>query len=126
MKKLFNKNTIVVILAVCGLSSCYKKFDPSSYAPPLNVNGFTSADQIESSALVAHWGFNGDVTDSVSKTAGVATGTSFTAGLKNHGQALQGANNAYVVSAVPAAIQSLHSFTLSLWVNKPQNTTGAV
>lgn len=121
MKKIF-KFTIVAILAVGALSSCYKKFDPSSYAPPLNVNGYTAANQIEASALVAYWNFNGDLTDSVSKVAGVATGTSFTTGLKNHGQALQGANNGYVVSAVPPNIQALHSFTLSLWVNMPQNT----
>src|SRR5580693_6643373 len=116
MKK-FKYICAAAVLISLGLSSCIKKFDPSSYAPPLSVNGYTSANQVATSNLVANWGFNGDLTDSVSKVAGIATGTSFSAGLKGYGSALQGANNAYAVSTVPPAVQALHSFTISLWVN---------
>jgi hypothetical protein len=124
MKKLINKYTIIVILAGLGLSSCYKKFDPSSYAPQLNINGYTNPDQIATSNLIAHWNFNNTLADSLSGTTGVATGTSFGPGLK--GQALQGANSAYVLSNTPTAIQNLHSFTFSVWVKMPENTDGAV
>ncbi len=118
------KYSIVLMMAGLCLSSCYKKFDPKSYAPQLNINGYTNPDQIATANLVAHWNFNNTLADSLSGTTGVATGTTFSPGLK--GLALQGANNAYVVSATPAAIQSLHSFTTSIWVNMPENTNGAV
>jgi hypothetical protein len=126
MKKLINKYSIAVILVSFGLSSCVKTFDPKSYAPPLNINGYISANQVATSNLVAHWTFNNTLADSISGTMGVATGTSFTKGLTGYGEALQGANNGYVISAVPAAIQNLHSFTLSVWYNMPENTTGVV
>jgi hypothetical protein len=124
MKKLINKYSIAAVLVGLGLSSCVKKFDPKSYAPPLNVNGYTSADQIAKSNLVAHWAFNGSLADSVSGVVGVAAGTNFSSGLE--GQALQGANNAYVVSNTPDGIKNLHSFTVSIWVKMPENTNGAV
>src|ERR1700748_1578461 len=117
MKKFINRYTLIVILASIGLSSCYKKFDPSSYAPPLNVNGYTSTQQIGAGNLAAYWNFNGNLTDSLSKTTGVATNTSFAAGIKNYGQGLFGGNNAYVISDVPDNIKNLHSFSVSAWVN---------
>jgi hypothetical protein len=120
MKKLFNKCSIALLITSLGLSSCVKKFDPASYAPALNINGYTSANQIAPTNLVARWGFNGDLKDSLaSTTSATATGTSFTPGLL--GQALQGASNAYALSDVPAAVQNLHSFTFSVWVNMPEN-----
>ena len=109
------------------LSSCQKEFNPKSYAPskPLpTFGGFGNSADIQSTNLVAYWPFNGTLKDSLSATVGVATGTSFAGGVK--GQGLQGANNAYAVSDVPAAVKALHSFTISMWVNMPQNTTGAV
>jgi len=126
MKKLINKYSIILILLSLGLSSCVKTFDPKSYAPPLNINGYTASDQIASTNLVAHWTFNNTLADSLSNTIGVGTGTSFSAGLKDHGLALQGANNAYVVTNTPPAIKSLHSFTFTVWYNMPENTNGAV
>ncbi len=112
---------------VFSISSCQKSFDPKTYAPtkPLpTFGGYSSSKDIEPTNLVAYWPFNGSLADSLSTTTGVATGTSFTTGVK--GQGLQGANNGYVVSDVPAAVQNLHSFTVSTWVNMPQNTTGAI
>jgi hypothetical protein len=122
MKKFLNKYSIALLITGMGLSSCVKKFDPKSYAPALNINGYTAANQIAPSDLVARWGFNGNLSDSLSTaTTTTAVGTSFTGGLL--GQALQGANNAYVLSDVPKAIQNLHSFTFSIWVNMPENTS---
>jgi len=124
MKNLINKYTIAAIMMGFALSSCYKKFDASSYAPPLNINGYTQASQIAPTNLVAHWGFNGDLKDSVSGTAATAVGTSFTTGLE--GMALAGGTSAYALSAVPSAIQNLHSFSISTWVNMPASASGDV
>lgn len=104
------------------ISSCYKKFDPKSYAPPLNIGGFTSAREIAPTSLVGYWSFNGSLVDSSSNVAGTNAGTTFITGIK--GQALQTTGNSYVLFNAGSAIQNLHSFTVSSWVNAPQNATG--
>jgi hypothetical protein len=130
MKKFKNKLTAGLFtgLAVAfTLSSCQKKFDPKSYAPskPLpSFNGYSSSKQIESENLVAFWPFSGNLKDSLSSTTGVATGTSFAAGVE--GQGLQGASNGYVISNVPDAVKALHSFTITTWYNMAENTSGVV
>ncbi|MCD8740882.1 LamG domain-containing protein [Mucilaginibacter roseus] len=124
MKKYSFKNILGVALAGLALSSCQKDFDPKSYAPPLSIGGYTSAAQVAPSNLVAHWAFDGNLADSVSKTAGTATGTSFTAGIK--GQGLQGALNSYVIAAPSATITGLSSFTMTEWVNTPPPSTGII
>ncbi|HZY37626.1 MAG TPA: LamG domain-containing protein [Mucilaginibacter sp.] len=125
------KNQLMAGLAgltmVLTISACQKGFDPKTYAPmkPLpSFGGYSSSSQIETASLVAYWPFNGNLKDSISGTAGVATGTSFTAGIA--GQALQGALNGYVITSVPAAVKALHSFTLTTWYKMPENTTGIV
>ncbi|MBE9586731.1 LamG domain-containing protein [Mucilaginibacter sp. JRF] len=115
---------IIAASVVAGLSSCQKSFDASTYAPPLNIGGYTSASQIAPDNLIAHWAFDESLIDSISNTEGTATGTSFATGRKNAG--LQGAANAYVVSNTPEAVQNMTSFTVTAWVNSPQNTDGIV
>jgi len=109
---------------VFTISSCQKAYDPKSYAPvkPLpKIEGFASSKDVAAENLVAYWPFNNTLTDSLSATTGVATKTSFGAGLI--GQGLQGADKGYVVSDVPAAVKALHSFTFSIWVKMPANTS---
>jgi len=126
------KNILIVFLtgiAIVFTVSCQKSFDPKSYAPtkPLpSFGGYTYSKDIEPASLVAYFPFSGSLKDSLSSTTGVATGTSFGSGVE--GQGLQGANNAYVVSDVPAAVKALHSFTISTWLNMPLNVgaTGIV
>lgn len=123
MKKLSNKLMFAAfVFSSFTISSCYPKFDPNSYAPPLNIGGFTSAREIAPSNLVGYWSFNGSLIDSSSNVAGTNAGTTFITGIK--GQALQTTGNSYVVFNAGSAIQNLHSFTVSSWVNAPQNTTG--
>ena len=124
MKKIFFKNLLVALILSLGLVSCLKKFDPSSYAPPLNIGGYTSVKQIAAANLVGYWSFNGTLIDSVSNTVGTATGTTFTTGFE--GQALQGALNGYVLATPSTAIKSLQSFTTTLWVNTPPPSTGII
>jgi hypothetical protein len=123
MKK---RNIYVIALALLGVgvSSCRKEFDPKSYAPPLVINGFTSSSEIEKANLAAYYSFNGNLVDSVSGTAGEATGTAFTKG--EVGQGLQGALNGYVLAEPGPKVKALNSFTISEWVNTPPPSTGII
>lgn len=120
------KNNFKLLLAVSGcsllMSSCYKKFDPKSYAPAVDINGFSSSKEIAPANLVAYWAFDGTYADSVSSTAGVNTGTTFAPGIK--GQAMQGALNSYVLTDPSPAVTGLKSFTLGFWVNSPLHPAG--
>jgi hypothetical protein len=91
-----------------------------------SFGGYSASKDIEPSHLVAYWPFSGNLKDSISGTAGVNTGTSFTTGVE--GQGLQGALNSYVITNAPAAIKSLHSFTATVWYNMTEasNTNGIV
>jgi len=130
MKNIKNKFTaglIVGMAVLFTLSACQKKFDPKSYAPNKpapTFSGYSASSQIETANLVAYWPFSGSLKDSLSSTTGVATGTSFAAGV--FGQGLQGASNGYVISDVPAAVKALHSFTITTWYNMAENTNGVV
>lgn len=121
MKTFKNKLTVALCTAmVTGLTSCYEKFDPESYAPSVSIAGYTSSDEIAKTNLVAHFPFDGNYSDVVSNTAGTNTGTTFANGLK--GQAMKGARNGYVLFDPTAAILGLKSFTLTYWVNSPSTT----
>lgn len=115
---------LLVVFAISSftISSCYKKYDANSFAPALNIGGYTSARDIAASSLVGYWAFNGSLVDSVSNTTGTNAGATFTNGIK--GQALQTTGNSYVTFNTTTAIQNLKSFTVSSWVYAPQNTTG--
>lgn len=120
----FSIKPAVGILAALSLFvvSCQKKFDPNSYKPAESFGGFASSNQIEPDALVAHFSFESNLTDSVSKTAASNYGTTFSAGIK--GQALQIGLNNYAVFAPSAGIKSLQSMTIAFWMNTPENTAG--
>lgn len=124
--KSFNKSLLTAIVAVVCLafSSCYKKFDPASYAPPLSIGGYTSADEIAPSNLVGYWSFNDDYIDEVSGAAGENTGTAFTGGIK--GKAMQGSANSYMLFTPGASIIGMQSFTITYWVNSPAPSTGII
>ncbi|MFA6275727.1 MAG: LamG domain-containing protein [Pedobacter sp.] len=118
------KYFILLALGALGFSSCQKDFDPASYAPALNIGGYTSSDQVAPTNLVAYWSFDGNFNESKSNTVGTNAGTTFAVGVK--GQALKGALNAYVTSNTPTAVQGLKSFTISCWENMPLNDKGIV
>jgi len=123
------KIKVILLMAIVGttvfnLSSCYKKFDPKSYQPAFTFNGFTSVAEIGAGSLVGYWAFDGSYIDSVSKTVGTPTGTSFTGGFK--GQALQGALNSYVLTTPSNSIKNMQSFTITEWVKTPPPSTGII
>jgi hypothetical protein len=123
-KNLLNK--VLLFLTIFGtlLTSCYKKFDPTSYQPAFTVNGYTSSAAIGQGSLVGYWAFDGSYIDSVSKTVATGVNTSFTGGFK--GQAYQGSSNGYVITDLPNAIKNLNSFTIDYWIKTPQNSSGIV
>lgn len=115
---------VAALFAITGLVSCQKKFDPSSYAPKLNINGYTATADVAKSNLVAYYAFDGSLIDSVSKTSGTNTGTSFTAGIK--GKAMQGATNSYVLATPSDAVKNMTSFTVTTWINTAPPSTGII
>jgi hypothetical protein len=124
MKKIYI--LLIATAITVGLSSCQKGFNTKSYAPtkPLpTYNGYSSSKEIAPSNLVAFWPFSGSLADSLSGTTGVSTATNFGAGIS--GQGLQVSSTGYVVTNTPTAVKSLHSFTISVWVNMPLNTGAA-
>lgn len=127
MKAFKNSLTVALLVGVAAsftISSCKKGFDPKTYAPskPLpTFGGYSSTKDIEPASLVAYYPFNSNLADSLSGATGVGAGTSFTKGLT--GQGLKGADKSYVLYDTPAGIKSSKSFTASVWVNMPQNTS---
>jgi len=124
MKRINIKQLFALVVTGLLLESCYQKFDPASYAPPLNIGGYSSSKQIAPANLVGFWAFNGSLIDSVSNTSGVNSGTSFSPGFKDQG--LQGGNKSYVLFTPGSSITGMHSFTIAYWVNSPVNTSGIV
>ena len=124
MKNIQFKVMLSAFIACCILTSCYKEFDPKSYAPAFTISGFSSVKQIKPSNLVGYWAFEGSYIDSVSKAVGAGVGTNFVNGFK--GKAMQGAINAYALCDASPSISSLNSFTISEWVNTPPPSTGII
>ncbi|HTN08565.1 LamG domain-containing protein [Agriterribacter sp.] len=116
MKKLHIQTLMVAIICLM-LTSCYKKFDPKSYAPLFTINGFSTVKEIQPSALVAYWAFDGGLADSVSSTAGTNKGTTFSNGFMGQALTMNAANKAHMLFDPGAAITGLKSFTISFWVN---------
>jgi hypothetical protein len=117
-----------IIVGSTLLFSCVKKDNgddfPAGDVPP-TAGGFTASSQIAPTNLVAYWNFNADnLLDSISKTTGTNAGMTFTAGIK--GKALtgnpDGTKKAYATAIASAAVKAMTQYTVSFWVNTPQNT----
>lgn len=117
-----NKNLLFFISsATILLASCKKDFDPSTYAPDKPYGGFTNSADIEPQNLVSYWAFDGSTIDSAGNLTAANSGTSFGAGIKN--QALQNTADSYLLFQNPGAVANLTSYTISFWMNAPQNTS---
>lgn len=105
-----------VALAVTGLESCSKK---SSSGPtgPTPIGGFVSSDSVEPQALVAYWPMDGDVNDHKGGITGTGVNVSYATGVR--GQAYQGSATSYASFTPNAALQGLHSFSVTLWYWQP-------
>lgn len=116
---------LLFMALVINLSSCTKaKYDDdySKGDPPPSAGGYTNSSQVATSNLVSYWAFNGGYVDSVGGLTGTNAGTTFTSGQK--GQSLQiGGSNYYLFNNPGAVIPKLSSYTVSFWMNAPQNTS---
>jgi Concanavalin A-like lectin/glucanases superfamily len=112
----FTGSTIII--------SCTNKDGINGYAPPLTLGGYTSSKEIAPTNLVAYWAFDNSLVDSVSGAGGTNSGTTFNTGIKK--SALQGGLSKYVLFDPGNTIKNLQSFTVTTWVNSPQNTAGIV
>jgi hypothetical protein len=116
----------ITISAAGILSSCSKTSNngPTGPKPPTNPGGYDSANQIQPTALISYWGFNGNFSETKNNLVATASTSAptFTTGIK--GQAYQGNGSSYLtipfgsVASLFAA-SSLPSFTISLWINEP-------
>lgn len=121
MKNIQYSVCLVAFLGTCAFS-CQKKFDPNSYKPSETFSGYSSSSQVAAASLVAYFGFEGSLIDSVSGTQGTAAGTSFGTGIIGQGLSV-GVGN-YVTFAMTTALKGVQSGTVSYWVNTAENTAG--
>jgi hypothetical protein len=117
MKNKYLIMTIVVSFAGLMLSSCYKQFDPASYAPKFTINGFSSVDQIKHTNLIGYWAFQNSLIDSVSGVVATNSGTTFANGFIGKALSSTASNSSYVQTNPSAALKSVQSFTISFWTN---------
>jgi hypothetical protein len=112
---------LVLLSSSIVLSSCYKKYNADDYAPLFVINGYSYVSEIEPTKLVAYWGFDNNLVDSVSKSAATGTNTSFVDGYV--GKALQGTTNGFAVADITSQIAKVNgSFTINFWMYYPANT----
>ena len=84
------------------------------------VNGYSTSSQVAASSLVAHWAFNGNYIDSVSKVLGTANHASEISLVPGKmGQAVQVKSPGYINSNVTGTIANLKSFTMVCWIMQP-------
>ncbi|MBZ4189140.1 LamG domain-containing protein [Niabella beijingensis] len=130
MKKIYIK--MFAALLWIAMYSCTKVNRDDDFPPgdvPPVAGGYTAADQVAPANLVGYWSFDGDVKDGVTGSSGTNHGMTFSEGIK--GQALTGSapeNKPYATAVASDAIKNLKAYTISLWVNTPQNVgaTGLV
>lgn len=126
MQTNYIKSLALVLTAGVTLTSCFKKFDPDTYAPPLNIGGYSSSRDIAAANLKGYWAFNGGYTDSITGTAGTvvnAGDVSFVAGRK--GQAVQVKGVGYINTNMAGMVAGLGSFTFSCWIQQPASLASA-
>jgi len=123
-KNIYISMKLVIAVFTVGVlfTSCYKKYNAEDYAPMFVINGYSYVSEIAAANLIAYWGFDGNLKDSVSNTTAAGTNTSFATGYV--GSALQGAANGYAVADISTQIAKVNgSFSLSFWMYYPGNTT---
>jgi hypothetical protein len=113
---------VVSLLTILGCTKAEYDDDFMPGDPPPIAGGYVNSREVADSNLVSYWAFNGGYVDSVGGLTGTNTGTTFTSGQK--GQALQvGAGNYYVINDPGTVIPKLVAYTVSFWMNAPQNTS---
>ena len=110
---------LVAATSLIGYSCSDDNDDPD--LPP--IAGYNTSDEVASTNNVAKWSFDGNLTESKGNLTGTGTNAGYGTGKK--GQGFQGSSTEarYALYDVPAAIQSLNSFSFSFWLNAPANVS---
>lgn len=105
------------LLAATLITSCKK--DEVVSLPP--IGGFSTADDIASSNLVAHWGFDGnDKEDKTGSTATKTVGATYSTGVV--GQGLSLTDGYLLYNGLASKLSALGTdVTMSIWANVKNN-----
>jgi hypothetical protein len=129
MKKITSKLSFALLaigitLSAITISSCSKSSGgPSGPTAPTNPGGYTSSSQIQPSALVSYWAFNGNFTDSAGGLVTTNNGATFSPGMLTGTQSFQGSSTGYADITNPGTkLPAMQSFTASVWINSAQIT----
>ena len=107
--------TFCLLITNVFFISCWKDFQPMSYAPVFTINGYAHAQDVGANNLIGYWAFEGSIYDSVSKSIGNSVNSGYSAGYV--GQAYQGGTNAYGYSDISTRLKNLNgSFTINFWM----------
>ncbi|HZH95934.1 MAG TPA: LamG domain-containing protein [Flavisolibacter sp.] len=135
-----NKHTAPVFAVLLALSALFTRCTKADKgddflkgdAPPV-AGGFVNSSEIATANLVAHFPFDGSVTDAKGAVTGgvMNNGGSFTAGRK--GQAytptitdpVANRTNTFISYSNPGPIAGLTSFTVAMWINTSKHDGGA-
>src|SRR3954467_12222539 len=116
---------ILVTVALINVTACTKAKYDDDYKkgePPPIAGGYVNSREVGAADLVDNWPFDGGYVYSVGGLTGTNAGIAFTAGQK--GQALQvGDSNYYLIDNPGTVIPQLTAYTVSFWMNAPQNTS---
>ncbi len=104
--------TLAALAALALLASCNKDDKKS------NDDGKTDPSTVAKEALVAYFPFDGSAVETITNTTAstVGSGVSYTTGRR--GQALQGAENGYLIFDLPN-LNKITSFSIAAWINQP-------
>ncbi len=114
------------IITSCKKSSSSGSGGTTKPTAPTNPGGYDSSAQIQSSALVSYFTFNGTFNDSKGGLVAQPSSTAPTFGTgMTTGQAYQGNGSSYLLVPLGSAASnfagtSFTSVTVSLWINEPQ------
>lgn len=135
LTKAIHAFSICAVIACIG-NSCTKANYDDDYTkgdPPPVAGGYVNSNDVAPANIVAHFPFDGNVTDVKGGVTGGAmsgTGGSFVPGIK--GQAYQGfldpvqnKGTSWISYTNPGPVATLTSFTISLWVNTAKHDGGA-
>jgi hypothetical protein len=126
--RLSTRQTLILAVLCGAFSYCTKPNKSDDFPkgdPPPVAGGFVNSSDVAPTNLVAHFPFEGNVTDAKGAVTGGALNgtTSFVQGRK--GQAYKGSTNGFISYTTPGPLASLTSFTVSMWINTQKHDGGA-
>lgn len=109
---------LMVFAVSASLTVSFNSCDEDDTLPP--IDGYNNSDEVASTNLLAHWGFEGDGKETKSGTApSSSVGAAFGTGAK--GKAVNFTDGYLAYPEISALSSSLTSFTVSAWIKVTNN-----